>query len=440
MTWHVICLAGPTDAFTPEIPAADASLLVPIGVPGHEDNVNSSVPDVLAQYGLTPAAGARDLMNAAIAAYTADVRIPREHAYDNWTRDIVLYLPVDQTEGWREGSETFGSLLSFLTGDHWQIQPRPMPDGYTLPTGRVPKAAIPLMTSIATLFSGGLDSFIGAVDLLEQDSQIALVGHHSLGAGPTSSSQTRAVQALTRSFPPEAAPLLKMWVSPPKGKKRSSEITTRGRSIIFLGLGIIVASSLAEGRLVVPENGFISLNVPLTDARLGSFSTRTTHPYLMELLRTLIRLLQIPVTIELPYRFITKGEMIGQCANQDALRQGLAATMSCAHPSAGRFGPERNPNQHCGRCLPCLIRRAAVASVMPDPTPYTQSDLSQPLTEAKGADLRAVRMALDRYERTLPRITDALLAGPLPGPDSDLSQYLSVLRRGIKEIGKLLER
>lgn len=437
--WHVICLAGPTDTFAPVIPTDDLSLLVPINVSDHEANVSSSVPDVLAQYGLAPPPGSRDLMNAAIAAYTADVRVPRGTAYDSWTRDIVLYLPVEEVRGWQDGGRVFESLLSFLTGDHWQIKVRPMPNGYVIPVGRAPKTAIPLTTNIVTLFSGGLDSFIGAVDLLEQGDQVALVGHHSLGGGPTSSSQTRALNALVHAYPPERAPFLKMWVSPPKGKKRGSEITTRGRSIIFLGLGIIVASSLHNGILFIPENGLISLNVPLTDARLGSFSTRTTHPHLIGLLRTLLRHLKISINIELPYRFATKGEMIRQCKNQGALQHGLSATMSCAHPSAGRFGPERNPNQHCGRCLPCLIRRAAVNSIMADSTSYAQDDLSQPLTVAKGADLRAVKMALDRYIMTPPRITDALLAGPLPGSDQELSEYLAVLRRGFEEIRRLLE-
>lgn len=30
--------------------------------------------------------------------------------------------------------------------------------------------------------------------------------------------------------------------------------------------------------LLVPENGLIALNVPLDETRVGSFSTRTTHP------------------------------------------------------------------------------------------------------------------------------------------------------------------
>ena len=439
MTWHIVCLAGPLDRFVPALGNDDATLLVPIGVAGHPDNVSSSVDDLFSTYDLSLDAAARDLMNACVAAYTADIRIPRQSAYDNWTRDLILYLPVECAEGWRAGANTFERLLSFLTGDHWKIIVRGTPKGYAPPIGREPRKTIKLTAKTATLFSGGLDSFIGAVDLLERGEQVVLVGHHSLGGGPTSSSQTRALGALASLYPPERMPLLKLWVSPPKGKKRGSEITTRGRSALFLGLGVAVASCLPDGRLVVSENGLISLNVPLTDARLGSFSTRTTHPHLIRLLRSLLEQLGIAMVVELPYRFTTKGEMLRRCHNRDALLPGLEATMSCAHPAAGRFSGARLPNQHCGYCLPCLIRRASVASAMADPTAYTTSDLSRPLSVQKGADLRAVKMALDRYGQREPQIGDVLLAGPLPGSDNDVAEYLAVYKRGLQELGKFLK-
>lgn len=78
---------------------------------------------------------------------------------------------------------------------------------------------------------------------------------------------------------------------------RASETTTRGRSVLFLALGVAVASGLGPARLLVPENGFISLNVPLTPPRSGSFSTRTTHPHLIALLRDLLNELQLPVAL-----------------------------------------------------------------------------------------------------------------------------------------------
>lgn len=439
MTWHIVCLAGPQDNYSPITDPGETVLLVPIGVPGHPDNTSSSVDDIFRGCGFDLPVAARDFMNACIAAYTADVRIPRHDAYDNWTRDLVLHIPVTNVERWQSGAAMFELLLSFLTGDYWKVLVREVPAGYTPPVGKDPKETVSFTANVASLFSGGLDSFVGAVDLIEQNDQVVLVGHHSQGGGPTSSSQTRALTALASIYAPEKRPLLKLWVSPPKGKKRGSEITTRGRSVLFLGLGVAVASCLPAGRLVVPENGLISLNVPLTDSRLGSFSTRTTHPHLIGLLRHLMEQLSISVKVELPYRFMTKGEMLHQCLNHQALQVGIGATMSCAHPAAGRFSGARLPNQHCGYCFPCLIRRAAVASVMNDPTAYTVTDLTQSLSTQKGADLRAVSMALDRYSRKKPSIGDALLAGPLPGTDDEVRAYFSVFQRGLQELRVFLK-
>ncbi|MHB8644380.1 MAG: Qat anti-phage system QueC-like protein QatC [Thermomicrobiales bacterium] len=438
MTWHIVCLAGPEDHFTPHVAAGDAVLTVPFDVPGHPESLQSSVPDMLTTAGLSIPDAAHDLLRAAIGVYTGDVRIDRGAAFDRWTRDLTLYLPV-QSSGWAGGAPPLERLLAFLTGDRWHVETRPAPDAYRPATGRVVGHPMSIDATTIVLFSGGLDSYIGAIDALDGSDQVALVGHHAAGQGPTSRAQSRAIAALHTIYSEAQAPFLQFWVSPPKGPRRASESTTRGRSILFLALGVAVASSLSHARLVVPENGFISLNVPLTPARLGSFSTRTTHPHLVALLRDLVAELHLDSTIELPYRHKTKGEMLMECANADALSQGIPATMSCAHSSAGRFGAARDPNLHCGYCVPCVIRRAAIAHWGADPTPYAYPDLRAPLTPGRGADLRAFRLALDRYAARAPRIADVLVPGPLPGNRAERDAYLAVFRRGLAEVRAFLD-
>lgn len=438
MSWHIVCLAGPDDRFSPDLSPTDETLVVPLDIPGHPYSLRTTVPDVLATHGLVPSAAAHDLLNAAVAAYAADVRIPRRDAFDGWTRDLVLHLPV-RGAGWSEGAEVLTKLLSFLTGDHWTVRVREAPGSYRPSPGKPPRGgARELEAGTVCLFSGGLDSYVGAVDLLEEGDRVALVGHHSAGGGATSTSQKEALAALREGYSEEQTPFLQLWLSPPKGEERASEITTRGRSILFLGLGIAVADGLQAERLVVPENGLISLNVPLTNSRLGSLSTRTTHPYLMELFRKLLAIVGVGVGLHLPYRFRTKGEMLGGCANPGLVGTGLDATMSCSHPGAARFAG-KSPNIHCGYCVPCLIRRAATAaSGLPDPTVYGTEDLSRPLPGERGSDLRALRIALDRYEKEPPTLADVLVPGPLPGSDEELGAYLGVFGRGLDEVRSLL--
>lgn len=438
MSWHIICLAGPDDQFAPDLTPADETLVVPFDVPGHPYSLRTTVPDVLAEHSITPSDAAYDLLNAAIAAYTADVRVPRRIAFDGWTRDLVLHLPV-RSAGWSEGSEVLTKLLRFLTGDHWVVRTRRAPSSYRPSQGRVPRrGARELDAKTVCLFSGGLDSYVGAVDLLDAGERVILVGHHSAGGGATSTSQKDALAVLRREYPEQRSPLLQFWISPPKGEERTSEITTRGRSILFLGLGAAVADGLRAERLVVPENGLISLNVSLTNSRLGSLSTRTTHPYTMELFRELLTTIDVGVGVELPYRFHTKGEMLNGYSNNRLVRQGLDATMSCSHPGAARFAG-RSPNVHCGYCVPCLIRRAAMSTLgSSDPTTYATEDLSRPLEGDSGSNLRALRIALDRYQKDPPTLADVLVPGPLPGTDEELAAYLGVFRRGLDEVRSLL--
>lgn len=161
---------------------------------------------------------------------------------------------------------------------------------------------------------------------------------------------------------------------------------------------------------------------------------------MITLLRGLLADLQLPVSLELPYRFRTKGEMLADCADQTALGAGITATMSCAHPGAGRFVPGGSPNRRCGYCFPCLIRRAAISAWGRDPTSYIWEDLRSPLSPTRGADLRAVRLALERYDRRSPSFADVLAAGPFPGTPHERTDYLDVFRRGLAELRRFVAR
>src|SRR6185369_8436021 len=89
------------------------------------------------------------------------------------------------------------------------------------------------------------------------------------------------------------------------------EKTERGRSFLFFAMAALCASSSKSAtRLIVPENGLISLNIPLTPLRVGAASTRTTHPYYMNCYQRLFKNLNLSIALENPYQFKTKGEMV----------------------------------------------------------------------------------------------------------------------------------
>ncbi len=375
-----------------------------------------------------------ELYRLAAAIYSADTRIVRKEAFDNWSRDIALHFPVSDLNLWQEAKDTLEKLLNFLTGDHWEINFRQD----TIPRPSINKNkwkhGAKLETKKVSLFSGGLDSFIGASDLLSKKESVILVGHHS--DNTTINYQKLAFGALKKNYPDQKSVFISLFVRPPSG---IGEPTTRSRSFLFYSLASLVASSLGEeASLIIPENGFIGLNIPLTLTRLGSLSTRTTHPHTVFLFSELLRNLNMPIPLAVPYKFMTKGEMLVNANDPNFLKENLNMTMSCAHPATGRFS-KGNPNFHCGYCVPCIIRRAAVNKAGFSETNYNYNLLSRgiPRTRGKAKDPKAFLLSIERASLHSMH-GNALRSGPLHGNDDDVRNYIKVYKNGLQEVSEFL--
>ena len=194
-------------------------------------------------------------------------------------------------------------------------------------------------------------------------------------------------------------------------------------------------------RSIVPENGLISLNVPLTTARSGSRSTRTTHPHFVALFRELLGRVALPNAVQTPYRFRTKGEMLRECKDPVTLAGATPLTMSCSHPEVGRY-QGRSPNNHCGYCVPCIIRKAATKSARLPDAPYdVQIETSPPLhTTDSGRDYRAFQMALQRMGGMTNSQAAFRVLAPGPLPPEEILDFAGVYLRGMEEVRGLLER
>lgn len=124
------------------------------------------------------------------------------------------------------------------------------------------------------MLSGGLDSFIGASDLLSDKKRPIFVGNYNGGKG-VSIYQDKVIGLLMQKYNYDINRFYQFYATPIGG----IEDTTRSRSFMFFSHAVLLASTMNhEVTLIVPENGVISLNIPLTIHRLGSLSTRTTHP------------------------------------------------------------------------------------------------------------------------------------------------------------------
>lgn len=395
----------------------------------------------IAFLGLQPPEAAFDLALLAALVFCADTRISREsEAQDGWTREIDLYLPVSNVGLWESQRGRIEDMLRFLSGDQWRLFFRVRPRGYRAVVSEVAERQLPRFTC-ASLFSGGLDSYIGTIDLLAQKQVPLLVSHHM--EGTTKTHQDMCLENLKAQYGAEAFAALQNYVCFKTKTVRGVEEdpNQRARSFLFFGLGALAASGLEHVTLYVPENGLIALNVPLDPLRLGALSTRTTHPYFMARYNELLATLRIGVTLTNPYRHRTKGQMAAECRNAAFLRRTAAHTMSCSSPTKGRW--QGHAPGHCGYCVPCLIRRASLMAAFGiDPTQYHLPNLAAaPLDclKAEGQHIRSFQLALARLHAN-PNLARTAIHSPGPLTDfrNEWPDFARVYADGMEEVGTLL--
>ena len=394
--------------------------------------------DQLVARGVVPTEAAADLAILAATVTAADTRISRAvDAQDSWTREIDLYLPVHDPPRWTAATGLIERTLKFLTGDHWRLMFRARHRDYRQLVTRTSRAH-PTFTSVC-LFSGGLDSFIGAIDLLATGQSPLFVSHYWENSTSSQEICARRIGTAYGAMSPRHVRARVGFDRNDFVHEMDSESSTRGRSFLFFALAALAASGLrGQTTIYVPENGLISLNVPLDILRVGACSTRTTHPFYMARWQDLLGAMGVPATLKNPYRFATKGEMLAQCGDVALAQRYVGETISCSSIAKARW--QGLAPGHCGFCVPCLIRHAAIISAFgADPTTYTLSDLTaQPLDagSAEGEHVRGFQMIARRLVQrpTLARIL-VHKPGPLSDyPAADVAQYAAVFTRGIAEV------
>ena len=339
---------------------------------------------------------ALDLFYISLMVFYVDCQVKRNDSSDRWTRSFMIEMPVLKKAKWDENKQLLEKALDFLTGDHWTFSFRERPyyiDGeadFKKRLWHFRRSRHQNDTDTFCMLSGGLDSFIGAIDLLKDGSKPIFVGNYNGGKG-VSVYQSKVIESLASYFSYGRHNFFQFYASPMKSK----ENTTRSRSFMFFSHAILLASGMGRHvNLCIPENGVISLNIPLTIHRAGSLSTRTTHPYYIGMLQAILDNLGIQVKMFNPFQFKTKGEMIVECKDLDFLKENLKWTMSCSHPDLGRWQGESASN-HCGVCLPCTIRRAAVFKArIADDTIYR--DINYQNIEAS-INLKSYRLGLAQH-------------------------------------------
>ncbi|WP_431858759.1 Qat anti-phage system QueC-like protein QatC [Azospirillum sp.] len=390
-------------------------------------SIGGPVRSAVRRLGVSVPERAHDLLTVAMAVTAADTFADRDEAADGWSRDLRLRIPLANPVPWAPLRPLLEEALRFLSGDQWTFEF--LGGGPQRPTPQHRGNRIRLRGHDGVcLFSGGLDSAVGVLDLLAAGRRPLLISHSYRGDAERQECVWARLPARVSRFAANANPQSELGIP--------NDVQMRTRSFNFIAYGALVAATLAQHRmavapvdLFVPENGLIALNPPLTTRRIGALSTRTTHPHFLGLMQRLLDVLGIPVRISNSYALRTKGEMLRGCADQATLAQVAHDTVSC--------GKWKRTGKQCGKCVPCLIRRASFqAAGMADRTPYdpVSQNLAAVLPMEEAADdlmamvLAARRLPTADLARWVP------LAGPLPVDRAERDALLDVAHRGMAEV------
>ena len=274
-----------------------------------------------------------DLFIIGLSIFALDKRVSRRMFKDCWTREISVSIPVLEYDKWKCTELQWENTLSFLTGDHWHITFRRSEVIYSY-REHVNRIHLNVQScDCVCLFSGGLDSFCGAVKLLEQGTSPCLIGHNEYPK--LAKRQNLFARAFQSLYPEQSVKFISFTagsrapISEKEGKLKGSENTSRGRSLLFLCAALSVAGILGENVPVyIPENGFIGLNIPLTGGRKGTCSTRTTHPYFLRQFNNILEQVGIKNTITNFFAYNTKREIVRQVKDTEAFKRCYADTIS----------------------------------------------------------------------------------------------------------------
>ncbi len=302
---------------------------------------------------------AYDALLVAAAVEFADRTLRRSSV--RWPREFFLRIPVEDPDHWngKMVRETLRDVLSFLTGDSWEIDfykrrkplERPRQGHFTLKQNV--QAVIP--------FSDGLDSRCVA-GLTARDMGDKLV----------------RVRLGTKDYDdhlPERRPFATIPYDVKAGAKRFVESSARSRGFKFALISGIAAFLSQAGEVIVPESGQGALGPALVVVG-QAYEDYRSHPRFTVLMeKFLFALLGHRVRYRFPRLWNTKGETLRQFVHECEDGDTWKKTWSCWQQN--RHSSVNGKRRHCGVCAACMLRRLSVhaAGLSEPPETYVWENL-----------------------------------------------------------------
>lgn len=305
-----------------------------------------------------------DLLLLAAVVYATDRSMKRGEREDA-PRDLHISVPVVNIGVLQPEIRRIEQILWKLSSDSWTLTLRQI-------NGSIEQLPKQKPTSGKTLlFSGGLDSLAAAVELGLAGENLQLVSHLTHNQ-PTAAAQQQLVELMASklglAFPHRRFMVTAKSANPSPQLTFDAESSQRTRSFLFLALAAICARRAGHTKIVlIAENGQMAIHLPITEGRIGPFSTRTAHPEILRLMEQFLSsVLGLSLTIENPYVNRTKAEVISPVIQR--LPDAVPISTSC-WKNARLSGT----STHCGFCIPCILRRIAIETHCPDVTAYVRN-------------------------------------------------------------------
>jgi 7-cyano-7-deazaguanine synthase in queuosine biosynthesis len=304
-----------------------------------------------------------DLLLTAASIFAADRCTPRKEREDI-VRSIEISIPIVNMGRLQPLTPLLEDILRLLSNDAWRITFRE--------EGGDPEQEVEVnaLGGRTLLFSGGLDSLAAAIELGLQHTPLQLVSHTTRNPR-TVAAQNELISMLKELGirPPHRRFQVSAYSKAPAPHLSfAAESSQRTRSFLFLTLAILCARRVGHKQVVyIAENGQMAIHLPLTQARIGAFSTHTAHPEVLAKTQDLFsKILNLQIHITNPYVHKTKAEVTKIV--WDNLRSSIPKAISCWKTS--RLTGEAT---HCGSCVPCIIRRVAIEVHGRDRTAYERN-------------------------------------------------------------------
>ena len=389
-----------------------------------------------------------DLCEIAAYVFMADKSFKRGD-YGKWTRGLSFLVPVRNPERWNAVKAVLTNAVATLSGDNIEfhfVKKTDTKPGKRDSVERRKETQTPDKheSDCVCLFSGGLDSFAGAAYLLKQGRNPLFASHY---VSSLKSLQANLIRGIETEFHREVEHfqyrVTSRTTKNTRYKFENKESSHRARSFMFLSYAAVAAATRGISDIFICENGVLSLNIPISDARKGTRSTRHAHPLFLQYFNQFINALyNRTFSVQNPFQFWTKAQE-ARLLEKRKLHPLIKNTVTCwGYPNQTLKYPNSN---HCGYCIPCIVRRVSVKAAglaaYDDQYVIDVFNLKPNAPEKYSRnieDLIYFCQSIETFSNTelIYRYPEFVMAdfGPPNGTEDRISKAISVYRKFAKEL------